>query len=115
MVANMKEILFDGPGDFQLALRKQMFAIHGMNEQMVLGWHVDSNLCKRMFLLNGETKSLLEQVYAYHCAHTRLNTVYHSATESTANDYRVFQRVATSAPVQAETWGLPKRRSKNFG
>jgi glycosyltransferase involved in cell wall biosynthesis/tetratricopeptide (TPR) repeat protein len=108
-VANMPEILFDGPGDFQLALRKQMFAIHGMNEQMVLGWHVDSNLCKRLFLLNGQTRSLLDQAYAYHCDHTRLNTVYHSLGESTQNDWRKFCSEVTSPaiPQQALTWGLP--------
>lgn len=107
-VVNMPEILFDGPGDFQLSLRRQLVAIHGMNEQMVLGWHVDSNLCKRMHLLNGVTRSLLDHVHAYHCDHTRLNTVYHSAGDSTANDYRkFFHEVARpELPEQGETWGL---------
>lgn len=58
-----KEILFDGPGDFQLCLRSQLIDIYGMNEQMVLGWHVDSNLCKRMWLLNGETKTKIGRAH----------------------------------------------------
>jgi glycosyltransferase involved in cell wall biosynthesis/tetratricopeptide (TPR) repeat protein len=107
-VLNRPEILFDGPGDFQLALREQMFAIHGMNEQMVLGWHVDSNLCKRLYMVNGKTLHLLDKVYAYHCDHTRLNTVYHNTKDSTSNDWVKFVNDVKTPqiPEQAATWGL---------
>lgn len=104
-----KETLFDGPGDFQLCLRSQLFQIYGMNEQMVLGWHVDSNLCKRMWLLNNETRTVLDDLYAFHCDHTRIQTVYHLAGKSTENNFAdFFVNVAT--PYVAEqmlTWGMP--------
>lgn len=116
MVANMPEIRFDGPGDFQLALRDQLFQIHGMDERMTLGWHVDSNLCKRMFLLNGQTRSLLDKVWAYHCDHTRLNTPYHSVGESTQNDMHKFFYDVKSPflPEQARSWGLPAEQIEDF-
>jgi glycosyltransferase involved in cell wall biosynthesis/Tfp pilus assembly protein PilF len=100
--------LFDAPGDFQLMLREQIFAIHGFHDAMVLGWHVDSNLCKRLWLLNGATESLLERVHAYHCDHTRYATSLHKGNR-TENDWRVFVDAVTTPylPEQAETWGLP--------
>jgi GT2 family glycosyltransferase len=58
---------FDAPGDFQLCLRSQLFEINGFDENMILGWHVDSNLCRRLNILNGETKSLENELYGYHC------------------------------------------------
>lgn len=109
IVTASKELLFDGPGDFQLCLRSQLFQIHGMNEQMVLGWHVDSNLCKRMWLLNGETRTILDCLHAFHCDHTRIQTVYHVAGKSSENslaDY--FVNLNTSyIPEQEFTWGMP--------
>lgn len=104
-----KETLFDGPGDFQLCLRSQLFQIHGMNEQMVLGWHVDSNLCKRMWLLNGETGTVLNDLHAFHCDHTRIQTVYHLAGKSTENSFAdFFVNVTTPYVVeQMNTWGMP--------
>ena len=41
---------FDQPGDFQLAPRQAMWAIHGFEERMIHGWHHDSNVCKRLHL-----------------------------------------------------------------
>jgi hypothetical protein len=111
-----KEILFDGPGDFQLCLRSQLIDIHGMNEQMVLGWHVDSNLCKRMWLLNGETRTILDRMYAFHCDHTRIQTVYHVAGKSTANSIDdFFTNVKTPyVPEQANCWGMPGEPVEEF-
>lgn len=108
VIESRPEIRFDGPGDFQLILRDQIFKIHGFNEQMVLGWHVDSNLCRRLYLLNGKTESLLGHVFAYHCDHTRQITFMHSA-QKTENDHNYFIYDVTSPfiPDQAETWGLP--------
>lgn len=104
-----EELLFDGPGDFQLALRSQLFEIGGMNEQMVSGWHVDSNLCKRMWLLNGRPKTILDRVYAFHCDHTRIQTVYHVAGNSTSNSMDDFFHNVKSPfiPEQADSWGMP--------
>ena len=41
-------IRFDAPGDFQLILRDDFLAIDGLDEEMLLGYHVDSNLSRRM-------------------------------------------------------------------
>src|SRR4029077_2920807 len=50
---------FDAPGDFQLVPRQALFDINGLDERMIHGWHVDSNLCKRLFVLYGRrTESL---------------------------------------------------------
>ena len=110
IVTASQETLFEGPGDFQLALRSQLFQAHGMNEQMVLGWHVDSNLCKRMWLLNGETRTILNRLHAFHCDHTRIQTVYHVAGKSTENSLAdFFVHVTTPfVPEQASTWGMPE-------
>jgi hypothetical protein len=109
VILSRPDILFDGPGDFQLMLREQIFKIHGFNEEMVLGWHVDSNLCRRLYLLNGETKSLLEHVFAYHCDHTRQSTFLHNVHKRTVNDENRFVYNVTSPFLnnQAETWGIP--------
>ncbi|MBI4505224.1 MAG: glycosyltransferase, partial [Chloroflexi bacterium] len=101
-------IRFDGPGDFQLVLREQICAIHGFNEEMVLGFHVDSNLCKRLYLLNGRIDSLVDEVHAYHCDHTRRATLYHRV-DFLANDPQRFVHDVASPhlPEQADVWGLP--------
>ncbi len=112
VITASKELLFDGPGDFQLCLRSQLFQIHGMNEQMVLGWHVDSNLCKRMWLLNGQTRTVLDRLHAFHCDHTRIQTVYHVAGKSTENSLAdFFVNVKTPyVPDQASGWGMPEEQ-----
>ncbi len=75
-------IRFDAPGDFQLILRDDFFAIDGFDEEMLLGWHVDSNLSRRMFLHRGSIESSATSVAGYHCNHNRLPTVYHGAERS---------------------------------
>ncbi|MGB9715442.1 MAG: hypothetical protein ACPL1G_03425 [Thermodesulfovibrionales bacterium] len=109
VIISRPDILFDGPGDFQLFLREQIFKIHGFNEDMVWGWHVDSNLCKRLYILNGETKSLLDHVFAYHCDHTRQSTPMHQSKNRTENDLNRFYHNVISPFLhnQAEKWGLP--------
>src|SRR5205823_6594497 len=96
----------DGPGDFQLFERVDLFAINGFDERMILGWHVDSNIVRRMTLLRGPVKSALDHVYAYHCDHTRQATPAHRR-ERIENDAKSFvTEVATPAiPSQADTWG----------
>lgn len=108
VVMSRPDCLFDGPGDFQLMLRRQIFDIHGCNEEMVLGWHVDSNICRRFYILNGKTESLLDSVFAYHCDHTRQVTLFHSSAR-TENDGDRFVFKITSPYIneQAETWGIP--------
>lgn len=104
-------VRYDGPGDFQLMLRKQIFDINGFDESMVLGWHVDSNLCKRMYILNGKTDTLIDKLYAYHCDHTRQSTLAHGADRVENSLLRYFENVKTPyLPEQANDWGLPNEK-----
>ena len=101
-----EEIRFDAPGDFQLLLRDDFFAIDGFDEAMVLGWHVDSNLSKRMLLRRGSIETLEESLAGYHCNHHRTQTVYHGTT--IANDLGDFvhRLDRVDVPAQRATWGL---------
>jgi hypothetical protein len=109
-IISRPDIRFDGPGDFQFMLRDQIFEIHGFNEEMVLGWHADSNLCRRLHLLNGKTESLLDRLFAYHCDHTRHATFLHGPdAQRTMNDENrfVFNVSSPFLAEQAERWGIP--------
>jgi hypothetical protein len=99
-------ILFDGPGDFQLVERAVLFDIDGFDERMLRGWHVDSNLAKRLALKCSPAGSLLEQVYCYHCDHTRQATFVHKP-DSIANDPERFVTGITrpDLPDQRHCWG----------
>ncbi len=101
------EIRYDAPGDFQLILRSDAWAIHGFHEAMLLGFHVDSNIAKRLSLLPRRTGDLVEAVYGYHCQHIRQLTPAH-APRATQNDVYRFHADVERAdiPEQAETWGL---------
>jgi len=106
IVLGAEFILYDGPGDFQLLLRDDLFANHGFHEEMLLGWHVDSNIAKRMFLKYGSIGDLGPKVYGYHCDHTRQVTPAHSHTRL-QNDWRRFCHEVDrpDVPEQADTWG----------
>src|SRR6516225_7599440 len=99
-------IRYDGPGDFQLLEREDAIKYHGFNEEMLLGWHVDSNIAKRMGLVYGKVGDLGNEVYGYHCDHTRQVTAAHSHSR-TENDGRRFvnEVEAPAIPDQANTWG----------
>lgn len=100
--------LYDAPGDFQLALRTDLFKIHGFHEEMILGWHVDSNLARRMRLLRGEVRTVIDQMTGYHCDHTRQATLMHRRDRVQNDSTRFIENViAPEVPAQAETWGLP--------
>lgn len=101
-------IRFDGPGDFQLMTRDDIAAIHGFHEGMIRGWHVDSNLCKRMMLLRGAIGSAEDWVLGYHCDHSRQATLANQSTkiENDPNLY-VFNVETPYLPEQGDTWGLP--------
>ena len=99
---------FSGLGDFQLALRSQMFEIGGFDESMIYGWHVDTNLAKRLWLLNGETRSLDQEIAGYHCAHLRSAMTIHTS-ESTQNSYADFVDGVTVPHLRRQPdWGLPE-------
>lgn len=100
-------VKYDGPGDFQLILRSDLFKIGGFHEEMLLGWHVDWNIALRLHLLHGGIGDLVEQLSGYHCDHTRQVTPAHRANGA-ENDIARFIYATTSPllPAQAETWGL---------
>ena len=99
-------ILYDGPGDFQLMQRSDLFDIHGFDEEMLLGWHVDSNIAKRLTMLRGKVGDLGKEIYGYHCDHTRQITPAHSHSR-TENDWRRFVNGIDrpDVPAQAKNWG----------
>ena len=99
-------IRFDAPGDFQLCLRDDFFAIDGFDEEMLLGWHVDSNLAKRLALRRGSIETV-GRLASYHCNHSRTPTVYHELS-GVENDFdRFFFDLKDSPlPSQRESWGL---------
>src|SRR5215210_3341816 len=100
-------IRFDAPGDFQLVLRDDFVAIDGLDEEMVLGYHVDSNFSKRMRLHRRSIGSLEDSVAGYHCNHNRTPTVYHGAKLVTNDLERFFLLVdKPEVPEQAATWGF---------
>ncbi|HEV2879449.1 MAG TPA: hypothetical protein VGW96_07655, partial [Candidatus Eremiobacteraceae bacterium] len=98
---------YDAPGDFQLMLRSDLWRIHGFHESMLLGWHVDSNLSKRLSLLPRRVGDVVDDIFGYHCDHTRQVTPMHGP-EAPQNDLKIFVDDVTSAdvPEQADTWGL---------
>jgi hypothetical protein len=108
VIISRSDILYDGPGDFQLMLSKQLYEINGLNEEMLYGWHVDSNICKRMYMLNGETKSLLDFVYGYHCTHNAEITYAHTVGTSRNDEAKFVDKVDTPClPEQGDDWGIP--------
>jgi hypothetical protein len=98
---------FDAPGDFQLALRDDFFAIDGFNEEMLLGYHVDSNLSRRLQLKRGSIDTAEQCLAAYHCNHNRLATVYHGARLVTNDPQRFLVPIRhPELPDQRAAWGL---------
>src|SRR5579872_5143958 len=107
IVLGAEVIRYDGPGDFQLLERADLFDFHGFDERMVLGWHVDSNIAKRWSLVYGKVGDLGEEIYGYHCDHTRQITPAHSSQTRTENDWQRFVTNLDRAdvPEQADDWG----------
>jgi hypothetical protein len=109
VTASHPYLLFDAPGDFQLIPRQAVFDIHGLDERMIHGWHIDSNLCKRLFLLYGRVWSLEDRLRGYHCDHTRVGTLMHRQDIHLENDLNQFLFSVTDpyAAHQATSWGIP--------
>ena len=100
-------IRFDAPGDFQLILRDDFVAIDGFDEEMVLGWHVDSNLSRRILFRRETIESLEDGLAGYHCNHSRTPTVYHGAVPVSNDLDRFFASVdRADLPAQRDAWGL---------
>jgi len=99
-------IQYSNPGDFQLMLRKDIFAIGGFHEQMLHGWHVDSNLAKRMSLYRPTKPFPLSELTVYHCNHTRQSSLIHSDYR-TENSWNKFVSNSKITPILSQkNWGL---------
>ena len=109
-----KWVRFDAPGDFQLVLREDFFAIDGFDEEMLLGWHVDSNLSRRMRLHRGSIETLEGSVAGYHCNHSRIPTVYHGSARI-SNDLDRFYYSVESAATPSATCDVGTRRRRARG
>ena len=86
-----------------------MFAIHGFDESMILGWHCDSNLAARLALYRGRVDTLIDKVFGYHCDHTRVAAANNKgrATRMNDQDQFIWNVASPYVPGQAETWGWP--------
>ncbi len=109
VVHNFMPMRYDALGDFQAALREDMFAIHGFDEEMLLGWHCDSNLAARLALYRGKVDTIVDKVFGYHCDHTRVAAANNKGRQTRMNDQdRFIWNVSTPyLPAQARTWGWP--------
>jgi hypothetical protein len=109
VVNNFMPMRYDALGDFQVALREDMFAIHGFDEAMMLGWHCDSNLAARLSLYRGGPDTLVDKVFAYHCDHTRVPALNNVGRRTPMNDQDrfIWNLAAPFLPAQAESWGWP--------
>lgn len=109
VVHNFMPMKYDALGDFQAALREDMFSIHGFDEDMLLGWHCDSNLAARLALLRGRVDTLIDKVFGYHCDHTRVAAANNKGRQTKMNDQERFIWDVSSPylPAQAKTWGWP--------
>jgi len=110
VVHNFMPMKYDALGDFQAALREDMFAIHGFDEAMLLGWHCDSNLAARLALYRGRVETLIDKVFGYHCDHTRVAAANNKGRQTKMNDQNKFIWDVSSPylPEQADTWGWPE-------
>jgi hypothetical protein len=107
--------LYDGPGDFQLFLRDDLFAIGGFHEEMIRGWHLDANVARRMRLLRGKVSSALEHLVGYHCDHTRQASAYHKADRLENDPIRFVDEVTRpEVSEQMDSWGLPDVTVESF-
>ena len=108
IVHGIYPVKFDAPGDFQLIERNDLVEIHGFNEDMLLGWHVDSNIAKRLSLLHGKIGDLSDLIFGYHCDHTRQPTPKHAKSLVRDDIVDFVDKVSTAAlPAQREVWGCP--------
>ncbi|HEY1727965.1 MAG TPA: hypothetical protein VGG22_06315 [Candidatus Baltobacteraceae bacterium] len=104
---SLSDVRYDGPGDFQLMLRSDIWNIHGFHESMLVGWHVDSNIARRLSLIPRALGDVVDELYGYHCDHTRQVTPAHKA-RGIQNDQKIYYENVTGADVRAQskTWGL---------
>ena len=107
IVRSQAFFLYDAPGDFQLILRKDLFEFFGFCEDMLLGWHLDANMSKRLHLKYRKVGDLATTLSAYHCNHMRQATPKHVGTKT--DDWTAYVETVNSSQIasQAENWGHP--------
>ena len=100
-------ILYDAPGDFQLLRRPLIEEIQAFDEEMIHGWHVDSNLWRRVHNRIGDIGTLYPDIAGYHTNHNRTLTRLMNA-QPTGNDLGrfVYGVRHSDLPAQADTWGF---------
>jgi len=102
-----KYILFDGPGDFQLAPREYFFRLRGFDEAMNKYFHSDSNLAKRMWLLNGSrTDHLLGSLWVLHQDHYLSGEWARTVTRIVHNDLSANVALQNTIEANGASWGL---------
>lgn len=100
-------LLFDAPGDFQLAPRDYFFRLRGFDESMNRYLHSDSNLAKRMWLLNGKrTDHLLGHLWVLHQDHYLSGEWANNVGTIVHNDYHAKVRLQSEIKANDENWGL---------
>ena len=100
-------ILYDAPGDFQLLRRALIEEIQAFDEEMIHGWHVDSNLWRRVHNRIGDIGTLYPDIAGYHTNHNRTLTRLMNA-QPTGNDLGrfVYGVRHSDLPAQADSWGF---------
>jgi hypothetical protein len=110
-----KYILFDAPGDFQLAPREHFFRLRGFDESMNKYFHSDSNLAKRMWLLNGgRTDHLLGNLWVLHQDHYLSGEWAKTVTAIVHNDLSVYVANENKIEANGGNWGLRDVRLPTF-
>lgn len=108
IVKSYQFIGFDAPGDFQLIQRQLLEEVGCFDETMLRGWHVDSNLGRRLFQVVGTPEPISSEIEVFHCNHTRQQTHFHqSASEANDLNEYVWDKVPVVAKSGPLNWGLP--------
>lgn len=109
-------IKFLSPGDFQLIPRQALFDIQGFDEEMVYGFHNDSNIAKRIGMyLGNDVISLQNELSGYHCDHTKSADIIHGRV-TTENSLKYFFKSVKVPylPKQEKYWGMKDYNLETF-
>jgi hypothetical protein len=88
--------------------RQSIWDIDGFDERHNLGWHLDSNISRRLIQYFGELKTAAPYLHGWHCNHTRNATALHSADAKSNSFAEVALHVIQPyLPEQRATWGAP--------
>lgn len=101
----MPALGYDAPGDFQLALRRDLMAIGGFDEAMQQAWHVDANLMARLGLKYGAPGSLAGRLRVYHCEHTADTMAKHCAGRREDSFEDFVANVESPVANSGRPWG----------